>query len=80
MIAYLEQKTSTVRFGTEKNFTNLKLIDMTDNNIEKIMGKTFLHAPAVKQTDIISYLIKKKKSNFLTSMAQKRVKLLHKIS
>lgn len=36
-------------FGSEKNLTKLKVIDMTDNGIEEIKGKTFHHVPVVER-------------------------------
>lgn len=36
-------------FGSEKNLTHLKVIDMTDNGIEEIKGKTFHHVPMVER-------------------------------
>ncbi|XP_065223158.1 trophoblast glycoprotein [Planococcus citri] len=36
-------------FGSDKNLTKLKVIDMTDNGIEVIKGKTFHHVPVVER-------------------------------
>lgn len=36
-------------FGNKTNLTSLKVIDMTDNKIEEIKGKTFHHVPLVER-------------------------------
>jgi len=36
-------------FGSGKNLTRLRVIDMTDNGIEEIKGQTFHHVPVVER-------------------------------
>lgn len=44
---YIESLPENI-FGEDKNFTKLKIIDMSGNHIKDILGKTFHHVPNVE--------------------------------